>query len=85
MMTEDFTKLGVGSLVSGDRTIIRCPLCGRFGALDLKDDGLRRCVHVEASMIGKDGLWVDPRDLCEWPHSARRPGEDEAWGALAAG
>ncbi len=39
MMTEDFTKLAVGSLVSGSRTIVRCPLCGRFGALDLRDDG----------------------------------------------
>src|SRR5215472_17312736 len=53
MMTEDFTKLPIGVLVSDSRTIVRCSVCRRRGALDVK---LRRCVHVEGSAIGADGL-----------------------------
>ena len=71
MMTEDFTKVAVGSLVSDSRTIVLCPLCGRAGALEARIDGFRRCVHVEASMIDRDGLWVDARDVCQWADSAR--------------
>ncbi len=66
MMTEDFTKLPVGSLVSCARPIVLCPLCGRCGALEIQEAGPRRCVHVEASVIDWDGLRVDARDLCEW-------------------
>jgi hypothetical protein len=65
MMTEDFTKLTLGSLVSMSRTIIQCPLCGRLGALEVRDGGERRCVHVEDSVIHTDGLLVEPRDYCE--------------------
>lgn len=65
MMTEDFTKLPIGSLVSGLRPIIRCPACLRRGALERLDSGARRCVHVEASMIHSDGMLVEPRDHCE--------------------
>ena len=71
MMTEDFTKVAVGSLVSDSRTIVHCPLCGRAGALESRLDGSRRCVHIEASMIDRDGLWVDPRDVCEWSDAAQ--------------
>jgi hypothetical protein len=61
MMTEDFTKLPVGVLVSDSRTIVRCSVCRRRGALDVK---LRRCVHVEGSEIGSDGLVIEPIDSC---------------------
>lgn len=64
-MTEDFTKLPVGSLVSMSRAIILCPLCGRCGALELRSNGSRRCVHVEASVIHTDGMVVEPKDSCE--------------------
>lgn len=65
MMFEDFTKLPIGSMVSMSRPIIRCPLCGRFGALELRDGADRRCVHVETSFIHTDGMLVEPRDYCE--------------------
>jgi len=71
MMTEDFTKVALGSRVSDSRTIVRCQLCGRAGALELRPGGARRCVHVEASMIDREGLWVDARDVCEWLDAAR--------------
>src|SRR5580765_625086 len=71
MMTEDFTKVALGSRVSDSRTIVLCPLCGRAGALEPRRDGSRRCVHVEASMIDRDGLWVDARDVCEWTDAKR--------------
>ncbi|HKD16490.1 MAG TPA: hypothetical protein VKG23_01385 [Thermoanaerobaculia bacterium] len=61
MMTEDFTKLPIGVLVSDSRTIVRCSVCRRRGALDVK---LRRCVHVEGSAIGADGLVIEPIDSC---------------------
>ena len=61
MMTEDFTKLPVGVLVSDSRTIVRCSVCRRRGALDVK---LRRCVDVEGSEIGSDGLVIEPIDSC---------------------
>jgi len=61
MMTEDFTKLPVGAVVSDSRTIVRCSVCRRRGALDVK---LRRCVHVEGSAIGSDGLIIEPIDSC---------------------
>jgi hypothetical protein len=61
MMTEDFTKLPIGVLVSDSRTIVRCTVCRRRGALDVK---LRRCVHVEGSEIGSDGLVIEPIDSC---------------------
>ncbi len=80
MMIEDFTKVPLGMFVSDGRTIVRCPLCGRPGALEIRG-GTRRCVHIEASMIGRDGLWVDPRDLCEWIVAAQAPGAG-AQGAL---
>lgn len=80
MMIEDFTKVPLGMFVSDARTIVRCPLCGRSGALEIRG-GSRRCVHIEASMIGRDGLWVDPRDLCEWVVSTQGPAA-EAQGAV---
>ena len=61
MMTEDFTKLPLGSVVSEARTIVRCSVCRRRGALDVR---LRRCVHVEGSVIDSDGLLVEPIDSC---------------------
>ena len=61
MMTEDFTKLPIGVLVSDSRLIVRCSVCRRRGALDVK---LRRCVHVEGSEIGSDGLVIEPIDSC---------------------
>jgi hypothetical protein len=61
MMTEDFTKLPIGVLVSDARTIVRCSVCRRRGALDRKRS---RCVHVEGSEIGSDGLVVEPIDSC---------------------
>ena len=61
MMTEDFTKLPVGSVVSQSRTIVRCSVCQRRGALDAR---LRRCVHVEGSEISADGMVVEPIDSC---------------------
>jgi len=61
MMTEDFTKLPIGVLVSDSRTIVRCSVCSRRGALDVR---LRRCVHVEGSEIGSDGLIIEPLDSC---------------------
>lgn len=73
MMTEDFTKVPLGSLVSDARTIVRCPLCDRAGALEIRADAVRRYIHVEASMIGADGLWVDARDLCEWRDTPEGP------------
>jgi hypothetical protein len=61
MMTEDFTKLPLGSVVSESRTIVRCSVCRRRGALDVR---LKRCVHVEGSSIDSDGLFVEPIDSC---------------------
>ena len=64
-MTEDFTKLPVGSLVSGRRPVVRCPLCRRQGALERLHTDAWRCVHVESSLIHTDGMLVEPRDHCE--------------------
>jgi len=61
MMTEDFTKLPIGSVVSQSRTIVRCSVCQRRGALDVR---LRRCVHLEGSEISSDGMIVEPIDSC---------------------
>ena len=61
MMTEDFTKLPIGSVVSQSRTIVRCSVCKRRGALDAR---LRRCVHLEGSEISSDGMIVEPIDSC---------------------
>ena len=61
MMTEDFTKLPLGCVVSESRTIVRCSVCRRRGALDVR---LRRCVHVEGSVIDSDGFAVEPIDSC---------------------
>ena len=70
MMTEDFTKLPVGAVVSDSRTIVRCSVCRRRGALDMK---LRRCVHVEGSAIGSDGLIIEPIDCCAPAWALRVP------------
>ncbi len=83
MMTEDFTKVAPGSHVSGARMIVRCPLCARAGALEIRADGVRRCVHVEASMIVEDGLLVDARDLCQWRDALQGPGAGELQDASA--
>jgi hypothetical protein len=64
-MTEDFTKLLPGTLVSVSRVVVRCTLCGRFGALEIRGDGSRRCIHVESSVIHTDGMVVEARDSCE--------------------
>jgi len=63
MMTEDFTKLPVGSLVSMSRTVIRCPQCRRHGVLESFRDGARRCVHVEVSTLA--GTVAEPTDRCD--------------------
>ena len=76
-MTEDFTKVALGSLVSGSRAIVRCPRCERSGALEICGQMTRRCVHVEDSTISRDGIQVDARDLCEWMTSPLGPGEHE--------
>ncbi|HWZ84575.1 MAG TPA: hypothetical protein VN032_00145 [Thermoanaerobaculia bacterium] len=65
MMIEDFMRLPVGSLVSGSRPVIECPVCRRRGALDRLRNGAWRCVHVEASLIYTDGMVIEPRDHCE--------------------
>lgn len=62
-MTQDFTKLSVGSLVSMSRTVIRCPQCRRHGVLESRDDGTRRCIHVEIATNG--GAVFDIPDRCE--------------------
>lgn len=64
MMTENFTWLPVGASVSSSRRVIRCPRCGRNGALEIGTDGERRCVHVEASAMS-EGLLVEPTDHCD--------------------
>ena len=61
MLTEDFTKLPLGAMVSQARTIVRCPICLRRGALDIRQ---RRCVHVEGSEIEAEGMLVEPIDSC---------------------
>jgi hypothetical protein len=66
MMTENFTRLPVGTSVSSSRRVIRCPRCGRNGALEVGVDGRRRCVHVEDSAM-TDGLVVESADHCELP------------------
>jgi hypothetical protein len=66
MMTENFTRLPVGAAVSSSRTVIRCPRCGRNGALEVGSDGMRRCVHVEESAM-TDGVFVEPTDHCSLP------------------
>ena len=63
MMTEDFTLLPVGSLVSLSRTVIRCPMCRRSGVLESRNDGSRRCVHVEVSSLA--GLVAEAADRCD--------------------
>jgi hypothetical protein len=63
MMTEDFTKLSFGSLVSRSRTVIRCPLCRRHGVLESSEDGARRCIHVELSTNA--GAVFEVPDRCE--------------------
>jgi hypothetical protein len=74
MMTEDFTKLPVGSLVSQSRTVIRCPQCHRHGVLETFNDGARRCIHVEVSALA--AMVAEVTDRCElagprWTVSAR--------------
>ena len=64
-MTEDFTILQIGSLASSERPVVRCPRCLRHGALERRDDGTRRCVHVESSTVRDDGLLTEPLDVCE--------------------
>jgi hypothetical protein len=63
MMTEDFTQLEVGSLVSMSRTVIRCPRCRRQGVLESRADGARRCVHVEVSSMA--GTVAEATDRCD--------------------
>jgi hypothetical protein len=63
MMTADFTKLPVGSLVSQSRTVIRCPQCHRHGVLESFNDGARNCVHVEVSTLA--GTVAEVTDRCE--------------------
>jgi hypothetical protein len=65
MMTEDFTRLPYGFLVSRSRTIIRCPGCRRPGVLESHADGTRACIHVEISTIQAEGTVVHPADRCE--------------------
>ncbi|HWZ86000.1 MAG TPA: hypothetical protein VN032_07365 [Thermoanaerobaculia bacterium] len=65
MMTEDFTKLPFGSLVSRSRSIIRCPNCRRHGVLESLPDGTRGCIHVEVSTIHTAGTVVQSADRCE--------------------
>ena len=64
-MTEDFTDLQIGSLVSSARPVVRCPRCRRKGALERRVNGVRRCVHVEQSTMRPDGILVRPTDVCE--------------------
>jgi len=64
-MTEDFTELQVGSLVSSARPVVRCPRCRRKGALERRLNGVRRCVHVEQSTVRADGILIQPTDVCE--------------------
>lgn len=63
MMTQDFTKLPFGSLVSESRTVIRCPQCRRHGVLESRKDGARRCIHVEVSTNA--GTVFEVPDRCE--------------------
>ncbi len=63
MMTEDFTRLPVGSLVSFSRTVIRCPQCRRPGVLESRNDGARSCIHVEVSVL--TGLVAEVTDRCD--------------------
>jgi hypothetical protein len=65
MATEDFTKLPFGFLVSRSRSIIRCPRCRRHGVLESLPDGVRRCIHAEASTIRPTGTVVQTTDRCE--------------------
>ena len=78
-MTEDFTKLPVGSLVSGRRPVILCPLCQRQGALERLHTAAWRCIHVEASLIYTEGMLVEPRDHCELAQTGG-PGLDRVQG-----
>ena len=64
-MKNDFTRLAVGMLVSGGRTIIHCPRCRRLGALERFANGARRCIHVEDRAMLDSGPVVEPIDLCE--------------------
>lgn len=64
-MTEDFTDLQVGSLASSARPVVRYPRCRRHGALERRQDGVRRCVHVESSKLHTDGILVESTDVCE--------------------
>ena len=64
-MTEDFTNLPLGSLVSSQRPVIRCPSCQRHGALERGDDGMRRCVHVEVSSFAANRLQTSQTDVCQ--------------------
>jgi hypothetical protein len=64
-MTDDFTDLQVGSLVSFSRPVVRCPRCRRHGALERRQDGVRRCIHVETSTFHADGVLVEPKDVCD--------------------
>jgi ribosomal protein L37AE/L43A len=70
-MTEDFTDLPLGSLVSAARPVIRCPICQRHGALERGDNGVRRCVHVEVSSFAGNRLQTSQTDVC--PIAGPRP------------
>jgi hypothetical protein len=65
-MTENFTRLPVGAAVSSSRRIIRCPRCGRNGALEVRIPGAHQCIHVERSAL-RDGVVVESTDSCELP------------------
>ena len=64
-MTEDFTDLPLGSLVSAERPVIRCPRCQRPGALERGGNGMRRCVHVEVSSFAANRLQTAHTDVCQ--------------------
>ena len=65
-MTEDYTELPLGSLVSDERPVIRCPKCRRAGALERSENGVRRCVHVEISSFAENRFRTAHADVCQF-------------------
>ena len=74
-MIENYTRLRLGSMASMARAIVRCPVCGRRGALETRQDRSRCCIHVERLMIHPDGMRVEPRDSCELGCEEFSPGQ----------
>jgi hypothetical protein len=67
MATEDFTALSEGVEVPLEGKVVRCPVCGRNGVLELPQNEMPFCLHAQECTLFSDGLRADPTDRCDLP------------------